>query len=120
MTPARQISQSDQGIANFVPELKKGNSPFAFCLFPLTLKLGRLALRMVAGGERQFDQMADPHAQRQRLGVHPVQARADRTAALRAVGVATEEARFDARLQIGGVIHRDARKRTLARIGGRM
>jgi hypothetical protein len=88
VTQVQRMSRRASGTAKIVPELA------------LTLKL-RPAGRMVAGGERPVNQVADSNAEGERLRVHPMQAGADRAATLRTVRVASEEARLDARPAIG-------------------
>ena len=75
---------------------------------------------MASHGQRQVDQMSGPETRDERIASQPVQAGADRAAALGAVGVSAEEARLDPGLEVGRVVGRDARERAGAGAAGRM
>src|SRR6185503_18585267 len=66
--------------------------------------------------QRGVNQVADLDAQRERPLVQPMEPGTDRAAALGAVRIAAEEARFDARRQISRVVHRHSRERTAMRV----
>src|SRR5258705_11368016 len=81
---------------------------------------GAYAVHQCADGDRTADKMINLYWTGQLDGSNPVQGTADGTTALRAVRRATENARFDATLQVGRIVDRHLGEETIIRIAWRM
>ena len=68
--------------------------------------LGLEARHQRANADGAAHQVSDRKRPQHTAVSEPVQSNADRTSALRAIRVAAKNARLDARLHVGGVVHR--------------